>query len=100
MRLWIKLLFGLAAIALMAWLIVRVGGWTLRFVQNGESGGERDPMFAEETASAPTVPPDLGGEDGVARHSDHSADWDVSVQTPVDKTAGQLAEEARAQDAG
>ena len=67
MRLWIKLVLGLVAVALMVWLVVRVGGWTLRFVTNSADSGEADPMFADEA-------------------------------TPVDRTAGELAEEARAQD--
>ena len=98
MRLWIKLVLGLAAVALMVWLVVRVGGWTLRFVTNSADSGEADPMFADEATAAPTIPPDLGGTECVAEFHDNSANWDTSVQTPVDRTAGELAEEARAQD--
>ena len=54
-------------------------------------------MFADEATAAPTIPPDLGGTEGVAEFHDNSANWDTSVQTPVDRTAGELAEEARAQ---
>ena len=43
MRLWIKLVLGLAAVALMVWLVVRVGGWTLRFVTNSADSGEAGP---------------------------------------------------------
>ena len=93
MRLWIKLVLGLVAVALMVWLVVRVGGWTLRFVTNSADSGEADPMFADEATAAP----DLGGTEGVAEFHDNSANWDTSVQTPVDRTAGELAEEARAQ---
>ena len=55
-------------------------------------------MFADEATAAPTIPPDLGGTEGVAEFHDNSANWDTSVQTPVDRTAGELAEEARAQE--
>ena len=79
MRLWIKLVLGLAAVALMVWLVVRVGGWTLRFVTNSADSGETDPMFADEATAAPTIPPDLGGTEGVAEFHDNSANWDTSM---------------------
>lgn len=96
MRRGIKLALALAAIALMAWLAWRAVTWTLRFARNAGDMGP-DPMFAQETPfAAPTVPPGLDGETGESDFRDNSANWDTSVRTPVDKTAGQLGEEARA----
>lgn len=94
MRWWIKLLLGLAAIALMSALVLRIGSLTLDVLRaNGGEAGERDPMFAEEPEPAPTMPSEPEDD---RTFGDNSANWDVSVQTPVDQTADELGEEARA----
>lgn len=95
MRGWMKLILALAAIAVLCWLVVRIGGFTLNVLSSSGDVGETDPMFAEEPESA-TMPPELkglGGE-GVSRFQDNSANWDNSVQTPVDQTADELARES------
>ena len=46
-----------------------------------------------------TMPPELSAETGET-FEDNSANWDNSVQTPVDKTAAELEEEARNQSNG
>ena len=94
MRWWIKLILGIAVIAALAWLAVRIGGFTLQILAgNGSGTSVHDPMFAEEPEQA-TQPPDLGGVEGVARFQDNSANWDTSVQTPVDQTVEELQQEA------
>ena len=54
MRWWIKLIFGLIVIALLAFLVVRMGTFTLNVLKTGEAPGEPDPMFAVEE---PTLAP-------------------------------------------
>ena len=98
MRLWIKLILGLLVLALLVWFMLRVGGMTLNFIRNANDGGEPDPMFAEEPEYL-TMPPELSAETGET-FEDNSANWDNSVQTPVDKTAAELEEEARNQSNG
>ena len=98
MRVWIKVIFALLAIGAMMWLIVKIGGFALDIleVRSGASGGF-DPQFAEP-AETVTKPPELTGEGEVkSEFRDNSANWDVSVQTPVDKTADELAAEEEAE---
>lgn len=96
MRWWLKFIGGLLAVAVLLWLIVRIGSVTLGVlnVNRGESG-ERDPQFAEEIETV-TPPPELWEETGVSEFKDNSANWDTSVQNPVEQTAAELAEEAKA----
>ena len=96
MRVWIKAIFALLAIAALVWLIVKIGGFGLDIlaVNRGEAG-ERDPQFAEEIETV-TPPPDLWEEEEPKEFKDNSANWDTSVQTPVDQTADELSDEARA----
>lgn len=95
MRWWIKLIGGLLAVAVLLWLVVRIGSFTLNVLSanRGESG-ERDPQFAEE-AETVTPPPELWSEEGESEFRDNSANWDTSVRTPVEQTAKELGEEAR-----
>ena len=92
MRFWRKLILGIAAIAVLLWLLVRIGGFALDVLRvfNGGSG-EHDPMFAVEETLEPSIAPT---DDG-ARFEDNSANWDTSVQTPVEATAEELGEEAK-----
>lgn len=94
MRWWIKLILGLVLLVLLVWLAVGIGRFTIDVLRFGSSGGERDPMFAEEMETV-TPPPELRPEDGVSRFQDNSSNWDTSVQTPVDQTADELGEAAR-----
>ena len=98
MRWWLKLIFGLVVIALLAGLIVRIGSFTLDVLRaySGGETAETDPMFAEEAPSMVTQPPEL--EEGSYVPRDHSSEWDTSVQTPVDRTADELGEELRQGD--
>lgn len=95
MRWLLKLALGLFAIALMAVMILGMGSVAVKALRayQGEEGTQ-DPMFAEEpvqTTRMPEVPEDT------RTFEDHSDEWDVSVQTPVDQTAEELGEEARRQ---
>lgn len=97
MRIWLKGLFALLVIAALMWLIVRLGGFALDIlaVRSGASGGH-DPQFAEP-AETVTVPPELTGEgEAAVQYRDNSANWDIPEQTPVDKTAAELAAEEAA----
>ena len=97
LRLWIKIFAGLAAIVLMAALIVALGRMlmaTLNVIHTDGGAVEPDPMFAREEPVA-TRPPELDGTDGeIYLHTDNSANWQGDNQTPVDKTAEELAREA------
>lgn len=95
MRWWTKLIGGLLAIAVLLWLLVQIGSFTLDILSANRGGtGERDPQFAEEVEMV-TQPPELWEESGTSEFKDNSANWDTSVQTPVEQTAEELAEEAR-----
>jgi hypothetical protein len=93
MRIWIKGFLALACIGLLIWLLVQISGLALG-VLRAHSGhtGERDPMFAEEVQYIQPTPETAEEEDPVI-YRDNSANWDTSVQTPVDRTARELAEE-------
>ncbi|MBQ8972694.1 MAG: hypothetical protein IJ074_06400 [Clostridia bacterium] len=78
-------------LAFVLYLIVRGVSSVLR--ANANSTGIPDPMFAEEIETV-TIPPDLIEMDGAYASSDNSAQWDTSVQTPVDQTADELANAA------
>ena len=98
MRIWIKAALALAAIAAMLWLIVRIGSFTLDILAvDGGASGSHDPQFAEpaETAEPFEV---LTEEEETVVYKDNSANWDISVNTPVDQTADELAEEEKAQN--
>lgn len=86
---WIKLFCALAVIALLVIAILGMGRFALNILRayNGE-GGVHDPMFAYEEPAA--IQPELAAEENVAAFGDNSANWDTSVQTPVDRTAAEL----------
>lgn len=89
------MLGGLLAVIVLLWLLVRIGTFTLNILSvNRGSSGAYDPQFAEE-AERVTPPPELWEESGTSEFKDNSANWDTSVQTPVEQTAEELAEEAR-----
>lgn len=96
MRWWLKLIGGLLTVVVLLWLVIRIGSFTLGILSanRGESG-VHDPQFAED-AEKVTQPPELWEESGVSEFKDNSANWDTSVQTPVEQTAEELGEEARA----
>ena len=91
MRWWIKLTLAVLLIGILLFAVVQIGGVTWKVVRSFIDGdsAERDPMFAEE-AERVTPPPELYPDEGGHRFEDRSADWDTSVQTPVDQTAEEL----------
>jgi len=94
MRVWSKAILALVAIAILIWLLVTIGSFTMDVLtafMNGDSG-VHDPMFAEEIERViPTPEPEM--EENPVIWQDNSANWDTSVQTPVDRTAAELGEE-------
>ena len=91
----IKLIGALAAIVLLALAVsgaVRLVKTTAGILATDGGETERDPMFAEE-AETVTRPPELSEETGTV-FEDNSANWDAGEETPVDKTAEELAPEA------
>ena len=96
MRIWIKATLALIVIALLLWFVMKIGGLTLNILAANDGGTPvHDPQFAEE-AERVTPPPELTGEGEIAvEFKDNSANWDTSVQTPVDQTADELEIEAR-----
>ena len=99
MRTWFKLAVGLAAIAVLLWILTCVGRFGLTLLrQSGDAPGGHDPMFAAEETAVPVGEPAARQEE-FPTFEDNSANWDVSVQTPVDFTAEELAENARLEEA-
>ena len=91
---WIKLVLALVLIVLLllaAWTLIR--GAQEMLGSAGNESGEADPMFAEETV-LPTRPPQLDAQQTQAPH-DTLDDYVADVETPVDKTAADLAREAQ-----
>lgn len=98
MRWGMKLVAGLIMVVLLVWILVSIGGFTLEILNTHRGRvSEKDPMFAEAPEQA-TRPPELDGEFGVSTVEDNSANWDISIRTPVDQTAEELAREARDQE--
>lgn len=98
MRWWLKLIFALAAIAVLlavAWALLRNTGALLGWTDGG--AGAPDPMFAEE-AQTPTRPPELDAEETPLPHKTLD-DYVPEVETPVDKTAEELIREAQERNA-
>ena len=92
---WIKLAAVLVIIALLAYLGYALVRGASGFLSGADlNSGEPDPMFAEE-AVQPTRPPTLDEEEQQRAHPTLD-DYVPEVETPVDKTAAQLIEEARA----
>ena len=97
MRWWIKCIAALAAIALMICICVALGRVLLKTLNVLQTGGasEPDPMFAPEEEWI-TRPPELAEETRLPdmdAEYDPSMAWNDAVQTPVDKTAEELARE-------
>ncbi len=90
---WIKLALLLAVMILLllaAWRIIRGTG---QILLGSKDSGEADPMFAEETV-LPTRPPQPDAEETQTPH-DTLDDYVPETETPVDKTAAELIDEAR-----
>ena len=98
MRKWIQLTLALAAIALLLGLGYALFQGVFHVLGDADlSGGEPDPMFAEE-AVLPTRPPELDAEVVPPEHPTLD-DYVPEVETPVDRTVEELIEEAQARDA-
>ena len=96
---WPQALIAVAAfviLLLFAIIIVRLTSGVIRADLGGDQS--HDPMFAEEPESTATIPPGLGGVDeGDDRTWEDCSDgWETGDLVPVDKTAEELAEEAKA----
>lgn len=92
---WIKIAATLVVIAALAYLGYALVQGTSAFLSGAAlNAGEPDPMFAEETVQ-PTRPPELDAEEQQHAHPTLD-DYVPEVETPVDKTAAQLIEEAKA----
>ena len=92
---WIRLAAALAVIAVLAYLGYAVVHGTFGFLSGADlNSGEPDPMFAEEP-ELPTRPPELDAEEAQREHPTLD-DYVPEVETPVDKTAEELIEEAKA----
>ena len=92
-RKWIRVAVELLIVLVFGALAIRVLLLALNLVRENVSESAAsvpDPMFAEEgeVAVIATPPPET---ESVGR--DHSAEWDTSIQTPVDRTADELIEE-------
>jgi len=95
MRIWIRVIVGLAGIAVLLWLLLAIGRFTLTVVEQfGGATGGYDPMFAAEATPEPAGAPVIPESNGRI-FEDNSANWDVPAQTPVDSTADELAREAQ-----
>lgn len=94
MRWGLKVIFALVLIALLVAVIVRIGQFALKIAVSSENvSAVRDPMFAEEPE---TVLPPSEDEATYEPFEDNSDQWDIPERTPVDRTAEELGEEARA----
>jgi len=95
--LWVKLVAVALALAVALVLVIFAGrllAGAVRLTRMDGGPTEPDPQFAE-AAELVTRPPELNGEgDAAAVAGDPSANWDLGEQTPVDKTARELAAEA------
>lgn len=94
MRRWIKLIAALTVLAILLAVCIGMGKLLMAAIQLIATDGgeiEKDPMFAEE-AERVTLPPELT-EKGDYIHEDVSDQWIIEDETPVDKTADQLAQE-------
>lgn len=91
---WIRIVIALAMIAVLVLVGLSLAN-SLMSVLNGSdfSGGERDPMFAEE-AEMVTRPPEIYPEETQKPHKTLD-DYVMEESAPVDKTAQELIEEAQ-----
>lgn len=91
MRVWGKAIACLIVIVLLVLLALGLGKLGLGVLRaSRQETGEHDPMFDDTPADTPVAPTVT---DDAAQFHDNSANWDVSVHTPVDQTAEELAGE-------
>ena len=95
MRWWIRILAAVIAAALLAWLGISLVRGVIGVLNNADlSGGERDPMFAEE-AELITRPPEMDQEE-IPPEKPTLDDYVPEVESPVDMTVEELIREAQA----
>ena len=86
-------LLAIALLVLLAFSMVKLVTGVLN-TSFGNAGSEADPMFAEPAVNV-TRPPQLAEEQpGEALQGDSSDSWVYEEESPVDKTAAELAAEA------
>jgi len=96
MRNRIKIVVLLVVVILLAALCFGIVKGLVGFLNRSDfDAGEKDPMFAEEAVQV-TRPPDLYAEEEQKEHPTLD-DYVPEEETPVDKTAAELIEEAKAQ---
>lgn len=84
------------AAALLALVGARMASGLFGLMRTGGASSP-DPQFALQEAAA-TRPPEPDAEAGAPQSDeDPSAHWDLGEQTPVDRTAAELAREAAAE---
>ena len=87
-------LLAIALLVMLAFSMVRLVTGVLN-TSFGNAGSEADPMFAEPAVNV-TRPPQLSEEQpgGAELQGDPSDSWVYEEESPVDKTAAELAAEA------
>ena len=94
MRKWLKVAVTVATLVLLA--AAGVAACRLLLGAVGLIGGgdvsTRDPMFSDDPVQV-TRPPELIEGDAVEVLEDRSGNWQIEEETPVDKTATELAAE-------
>lgn len=94
MKRWIKLIAAAAVVLLLVLLCVSLVRGISDVLLRGEiNAAEPDPMF-ETPAETVTPPPELYAEETQRPHKTLD-DYIPEVETPVDKTAAELIEEAK-----
>ncbi len=94
MKWWIKLIASVAAVLLLLLLCIALVRGVTGILSHGESSApEPDPMF-EIPAETVTPPPGLYAEETQPPHKTLD-DYVPEIETPVDKTASELIEEAK-----
>ena len=94
MRKWLKVAVTVATLVLL--VVAGIAACRLLLGAVGLIGGgdvtTRDPMFADDPERI-TRPPELTEGDAVEVLEDRSGSWQTEEETPVDKTAAELAAE-------
>ena len=92
---WLKLIVVLVVLLALVWIALNLGNALLGLISGADLGGDRDPMFAQETMSA-TSPPEIYPEETQKPHKTLD-DYVPEEETPVDKTARELIPEAQSE---
>ena len=93
MKKWFWMGAVLIAVLVLVIFALNLGNGLIGLISGADFEGERDPMFAEE-AETVTRPPELYPEETQKPHKTLD-DYVMEESAPVDKTAQELAQEAR-----